>query len=77
MIGGVVYIDFADLSETVPAVATITLMLFTFNIANGLTAGLVLYPVLKVLTGRWRDLNAGNVLLGVLCLAYFVYGVPH
>jgi len=31
------------MTEGVPALATIALMVFTYNIANGLTAGLVLY----------------------------------
>ena len=68
MLGSVKRIDFDDLTEAVPAATTIALMLFTFNIANGLTAGLVLYPVFKVLAGRFGDLSAGNVVLGMLCL---------
>jgi AGZA family xanthine/uracil permease-like MFS transporter len=70
-------IQFDDLTEAAPAVATIAMMLFTYNIGNGLTAGLVLYPVLKFATGRYRDLSAGSVLLGVLCLAYYLFGLPH
>ena len=77
MLGSVKRIDFDDLTEAVPAATTMSLMLFTFNIANGLTAGLVLYPVFKVLAGRFGDLSAGNVVLGMLCLVYFVFGLPH
>ena len=61
----------------VPALATIVVMLFSYNIGNGLTAGLVLYPLLKLATGRFKDLNVGNVLLGALCLVYYVFGLPH
>jgi AGZA family xanthine/uracil permease-like MFS transporter len=77
MMATVSRIDFRDLTEAVPAVVTIALMLFTFNIANGLTAGLVSYPVFKLLAGRWRELNAGTLALGGLCLVYFVVGLPH
>ena len=77
MLGSIQKIDFGDLSEAVPALAAIAMMLFSYNIANGLTAGLVLYPVFKVLTGRWRDLNAGAIVLAGLCLVYFVFGLPH
>lgn len=70
-------INFDDLSEAVPAVATIALMVFTVNIANGLTAGLALHPLFKVLTGRWREIHAGGALLGIACLGYFVFGIPH
>jgi AGZA family xanthine/uracil permease-like MFS transporter len=77
MVGSVKKVDFDDLTEAVPALAAIALMLFTYNIANGLTAGLVLYPVFKVLAGRWRELHPGAVVLGLLCLVYFVFGRPH
>jgi AGZA family xanthine/uracil permease-like MFS transporter len=77
MIGSVKKIDFNDLTEVIPAFATIVMMIFTYNIANGLTAGLVLYPLFKLLAGRWKDLNAGSVVLGLLCLVYYVFGLPH
>jgi AGZA family xanthine/uracil permease-like MFS transporter len=77
MLGSVVRIDFADLTEVVPAFTTITLMLFTYNIANGLTAGLIVYPVIKLAAGRYRDVNAGSVALALLCLVYYLFGLPH
>jgi adenine/guanine/hypoxanthine permease len=77
MIASVRHIDFDDLTELVPAFATIALMTFTYNIANGLTAGLVLYPVVKTLAGRARELSAGSLVLAALCLLYYVFGLPH
>jgi AGZA family xanthine/uracil permease-like MFS transporter len=77
MVGSMRKIDFDDLTEALPAFACITLMVFTYNIANGLTAGLVLYPVAKVVGGRARDLNWGSVVLALLCLTYFLFGLPH
>jgi AGZA family xanthine/uracil permease-like MFS transporter len=70
-------IDFDDLTELVPSFATIVMMVFTYNIANGLTAGLVLYPLLKIVTGRGKELSAGSIVLGLLCLVYYVFGLPH
>jgi AGZA family xanthine/uracil permease-like MFS transporter len=77
MMGSIKKIDFDDLTEVVPAFVTIVMMIFTYNIANGLTAGLVLYPVFKVLAGKWKELNAGSVVMGLLCLVYYVFGLPH
>ena len=77
MIASVRHIDFDDLTEVVPAFATLALMAFTYNIANGLTAGLLLYPIVKTLAGRARDLNAGSISLAALCLVYYVFGLPH
>jgi len=70
-------IDFDDLTEAAPAFATIVMMVFTYNIANGLTAGLLLYPVMKVLAGRARELRGGTVALGSLCAVYYLFGLPH
>jgi AGZA family xanthine/uracil permease-like MFS transporter len=77
MLPAVTKIDFADLTETVPAVVTIALMAFTYNVANGLTAGLVVYPLMKLATGRSRSLHPGGIVLAALCLVYYVYGRPH
>lgn len=70
-------IEFDDPTELVPAIATLTMMVFTYNIANGLTAGLALYPFLKLATGRGREVTGGAWLLAALCLLYYVFGLPH
>jgi adenine/guanine/hypoxanthine permease len=77
MLGSVSKIPFDDLTEAVPAFATIAMMVFTYNIANGLTAGLILHPLLKLLTGRFREITLGGVLLASLCMVYYVFGLPH
>lgn len=77
MIGAAARIDFEDMTEAVPAFATIAMMVFSFNVANGVTAGLILYPLLKAVTGRWQELSAGSIVLGLLCLSYYVFGLPH
>ncbi len=77
MLGAVARIDFDDLTELVPAFTTVVVMVFTFNIANGLTAGLLLYPVMKVLSGRARELRAGAIVLAALCALYYGFGIPH
>lgn len=77
MIGAIRNVDFQDVSEVVPAFVTVTMMVFTYNIANGLTAGLVILPVMKAAAGRARELNAGSIVLALLCLVYYVFGLPH
>jgi len=77
MMASIARIDFDDLTEVVPAFVTITMMVFTYNIANGLTAGLVLYPLLKLLGGRRRDITPGAIVLGLLCASYYVFGLLH
>lgn len=70
-------IDMEDLTEAVPAIATIVLMIFSYNTANGLTAGLVLYVLMKIASGRWKELNSGSYVLAGMCLIYFLFGLPH
>ncbi|MEA2343041.1 MAG: adenine/guanine/hypoxanthine permease [Thermoanaerobaculia bacterium] len=70
-------IDFDDFTELVPAFATIVMMIFTYNIANGLTAGLVLYPLMKLLAGRPREIGGGSIVLAALCLVWYIFGLPH
>jgi len=77
MLESVRKIHFDDLTELVPAFATVAMMVFTYNIGNGLTAGLVLHPLLKLTTGRVREITPGGALLGLACLLYFIYGRPH
>jgi AGZA family xanthine/uracil permease-like MFS transporter len=77
MVGSARRIEFDDLTEALPAFACVALMVFTYNIANGLTAGLVLYPAAKLAAGRGRELNWGNNVLAMLCLTYFLFGLPH
>jgi len=69
--------DLEDLTEFLPAFLTIVMMSLTFNPANGVTAGLAVYPVMKVLTGRAHELNAGMIVLGAVCALYYVFGFIH
>ncbi|MCP6429250.1 NCS2 family permease, partial [Klebsiella pneumoniae] len=50
MLESVRQIDFNDFTESLPAFLTIVLMPFTYSIANGISAGLVMYPLLKLVT---------------------------
>jgi adenine/guanine/hypoxanthine permease len=77
MMGSFRGVDLEDLTEAVPAFATLALMVFTYSIANGLTAGLVLHPLMKAAAGRAREITPGSVVLGALCGAYYVFGLPH
>jgi adenine/guanine/hypoxanthine permease len=77
MMKSITKVDLEDLTEAVPAFATIVMIMFTYNIANGLTAGLILYPLLKVLAGRARELHPGSLALAALCLIYYLFGLPH
>jgi adenine/guanine/hypoxanthine permease len=77
MTGSFARVDFEDLTELFPAFLTIALMVFTYNIANGLTAGLIAHPLMKAAAGRYKEVKPGGLVLAALCAAYYVFGVPH
>ncbi|MFH0777919.1 MAG: NCS2 family permease, partial [Candidatus Eisenbacteria bacterium] len=67
-------IPFGDYTELFPSVLTIALMSFTYNIAFGITAGFVVYPVFKIASGRARELTPGTwVLFAISTLLFLFY----
>ncbi|MBV9313048.1 MAG: NCS2 family permease [Pseudonocardia sp.] len=63
-------IDFTDFSIALPAFLMIVVMPFTYSIANGMGAGFVSYVLLRVATGRARQVHP---LMWVVALAFVVY----
>ena len=57
--------------------ATIVLMAFTYNIGVGMSAGLVLYPLMKVAAGRWREVHPALLPLSAISLLFFVFYPYH
>ncbi|MCK6605225.1 MAG: NCS2 family permease [Ignavibacteriaceae bacterium] len=74
MMSAVTSLNFDDMSETVPLFATVLLMSFTFNIGIGMTAGFVLYPLFKLLSGKAKEIKPGMwILFGFSLLFYIFY----
>ncbi len=61
-----------DLTEAVPAFMTITGMALTYSIGNGLAFGFILYPFMKLVSGRWREASWVMYLLGIIFLLRFI-----
>lgn len=72
MIGAIRDIDFDDWTEGFPAFLVITLMPFTYSIANGISAGLVIYPLVKLITGRAKEVNWIMYVLAILVLIRYI-----
>ncbi|MGB3598583.1 MAG: NCS2 family permease [Pseudomonas neustonica] len=66
MTGGLVQVDWDDLTEAAPVVITAIMMPLTFSIANGIAAGFIVWTAIKLLSGRWRDLNLSLYILAGL-----------
>ena len=72
MIQPITRLDFDDFTELIPAFLTVVLMIFTYNIGVGMTTGLLSYPLIKLLTGRVREVSAGMWVLAALSLSFFI-----
>ena len=77
MLGSARHIAYDDMTELVPAFAAIALVVFTYNIANGVTAGLAFHPVVKVAAGRAREVPPGAWVLAAMSFLYYGFGLPH
>jgi len=73
MLAPIVKLPFDDLTEAIPAFVVIILMCFTLNLGIGLTSGFVAYPLMKLLSGRGREVKPGGWVLGVLAALFFVF----
>ncbi len=73
MMKSLVKIDWNDYTEAIPAVVTCLAIPLTFSISNGLALGFLLYPILKLVTGRWRETNWMVYLLGALFMCKFIF----
>ena len=73
MLEPIAKINFADYSESIPAFAVVTLMCFTFNIAVGICAGFVLYPLCKLVAGKIRQVKPALYVLTAFSLLFFVF----
>ncbi|AXC51008.1 NCS2 family permease [Paracoccus suum] len=65
-------ISWNDVTEAAPAVLTAIAMPFTYSIANGLAFGFVSYAVIKLLTGRAREVHPATWIVAALFVARFV-----
>ncbi len=66
-------IDFSQPTEFLPAILVVILISFTYNMGIGITAGFIVYPLMKIISGRFKELNWGLIGLGALSLLFYVF----
>ncbi|NTW49195.1 MAG: NCS2 family permease [Chlorobiales bacterium] len=77
MLESVRHINYEDLTELVPAFLTIVLIIFTYNIGVGITAGFIAYPLLKAMSGRVREVPGGMWVLALASLTFYLFFPYH
>jgi len=62
-----------DVSEMIPAFAVMLFMPLTYSIANGIAMGFIFYPIVKALSGKFRDIHWLTWILCFLFLFRFFF----
>ena len=65
-------IDFTDYSEAIPAFLTLIVMPLSYSIADGIMAGMLSWLVLKLLSGKAKEVNIITLIIGILFMAKIV-----
>lgn len=73
MMTPILNIDFNDYTESIPAFMTILMMPLTYSIAEGIVFGMLSYVLLKLLTGKQKDLSLVILILALLFIAKFFF----
>ncbi|WP_071872757.1 NCS2 family permease [Atopomonas hussainii] len=66
MAGGLTQVHWDDITDAAPVVVTALAMPLTFSIANGIAFGFITWCAVKLLAGRYKDLNPALLVLGGL-----------
>ena len=66
-------IDFSDWSEGFPAFLVIVLMPFTYSIAHGVSAGLIAFPLMKIVSGKSSEVNPIMYILAAIVLLRYIW----
>ncbi|MFR0653240.1 NCS2 family permease [Pantoea sp. SIMBA_079] len=66
MASGLAEIDWKDVTTAAPVTVTALTMPLTYSIANGIAFGFITWTVVKLLSGRSREVNSALVILSLL-----------
>lgn len=73
MMGNVTNIDWKDPAAAVPAFLTISMMSFTYSISYGIAAGFISYTIIKLCTGKVKEISPVTAILTVVFLFMFLF----
>ncbi|HEY2494438.1 MAG TPA: NCS2 family permease [Paenibacillus sp.] len=67
-------IPFSDFTEAFPAYLMMAIMPLSFSIANGIAFGFIAYPILKLISGRKKEVSITMYVIAFFFLLYFILG---
>ena len=73
MMSGIRDIDFDNFIDAIPCFICVIAMPLTYSISHGIMLGLITYVLLRLLSGRWKELNVGMCILCVLFILRYAF----
>jgi AGZA family xanthine/uracil permease-like MFS transporter len=73
MIQNIAKINWPDFTESFPAFLTLIGIPLSYSIADGLALGFISYPLIKLFSGRGREIGWLVYVLAAVLLVYFIF----
>lgn len=73
MFSSVKNLPLSDLTESLPAFVTIVVMPLAYSIADGILLGVISYVLIKLICGKYRDLNWGLCILALIFILKYIF----
>lgn len=73
MLSNILKIQWDDFTEVIPAFIAMITMPLTYSVSNGIALGFITYPILKLFTGKGKEVHWMVYLLCVLFILYFIW----
>ena len=66
-------LEWKDVTEALPAFITIVTMPLTFSIANGIALGIITFTLVKLCSGKLKQIHWLTGVLSFVFILYFIY----
>ncbi len=73
MMGGVTKIKWRDPTEAIPAFLTIVIMPYAYSITEGIAVGFIFYSLLKLITGKIREVHPILLVFTILFILRYIF----
>lgn len=71
MLGSLKEVDYNDMAQSAPVALLLIFMISSGSIGNGIGIGLIMYSIIKLITGRGKDVSVVTYILALLFIGKF------
>jgi len=73
MLSAIRGVDFDDATEAIPAFLVLITIPYTYSIADGIGMGFISYTIIKLFSGRGKEIHPLMYVLALIFIGYFAY----